>query len=131
MRNSKSLPTLPQKTFSMQKNLKIHDRKQTLGSSYTHFFAINQNTAYTSHHHDSFFKEQKSVCSRSKIDIDPNILPPTKDHKPSFTQITYILNNEVNPNTAKLQFVVKKKTMYLLITKIYAKVPIKKVAHVL
>ena len=78
-----------------------------------------------------FFKEQKSVCSWSKIDIDPNLLPPTKDHKPSFTQITYILNNEVNPNTAKLQFVVKKKTMYLLITKIYAKVLIKKVAHVL
>ena len=52
-----------------------------------------------------------------KIDIDPNLLPPTKDHEPSFTQITYILNNEVNPNTAKLQFVVKKKTIYLFIKK--------------
>ena len=131
MRNSKSLPTLPQKTFSMQKKIKIHDRKQTLGSSYSHFLPfikILPTLLITMIH---FFKEQKSVCSRSKIDIDPNMLPLTKDHKPSFTQITYILNNEVNPNTAKLQFVVKKKTMYLLITKIYAKVLIKKVAHVL
>ena len=67
MRNSKSLPTLPQKTFSMQKNLKIHDRKQTLGSSYTHFFAINQNTASTSHHHDSFFREHRVFARGQKL----------------------------------------------------------------